>query len=144
MHTKTSRKIDASSTNNQRIVEEAHAMSSLVAFRLQSDDATQQNTQYEFTLMNLNLNEIINRFFALSIIIDKRSHFQKSTNASSAISRRSFSVMQMNSSQDNVNTLTILRYRFKSSSRLKKSLKKSLQTSYQSNSNTQNIQNEIE
>ncbi len=130
MHTKTSRKIDASSMNNQRIVEEAHAMSSLVAFRSQANDATQQSTQYEFTLMSLNLNEIIKKFFVLSIIIDKRSHSQRSANASSAIFRRSLSVVQMNNSQNNVNALMILRYRFKSSSRLRRSLKKSLQTSY--------------
>ncbi len=74
MHTKTSREINDASTNNQRIVEKTYAMLSLVASCSQADDAMQQNTQYEFTLMNLNLNEIINKFFVLSIIINKRSH----------------------------------------------------------------------
>ncbi len=82
MHTKTSRKIDSESTNNLRVIDEEQSMISFVTFRSQADDATQQNTQYEFTFMNLNFNEIINKFFALSIIIDKRNHFQDSTEIS--------------------------------------------------------------
>jgi hypothetical protein len=93
--------------------------------------------------MSLNLNKVINRFSALSIIIDKRNHFQDLTKISSTIFRRLFSIVQMNNSQNNVNALTILRYRFKSSSRIKRSFKKSLQTSYQSNLITQNIQEAI-
>jgi hypothetical protein len=133
MHTKTSRKIDSESTNNLRVVDEEQSMISFITFRSQANDATQQNTQYEFILISLNLNEVINRFSALSTIIDKRNHFQNSTKISLTIFRRSFNVVQMNNSQNSVNALTILRYRFKSSSRIKKSLKKSSQTSYQSN-----------
>ncbi len=138
MHTKTSRKIDLESTNNLRIVDEKQSMISFVTSRSQANNVTQQNTQYEFIFMSLNFNEIINRFFALSIIIDKRNHFQDSTKISLTIFRRSFSVVQVNNSQSSVNALTILRYRFKSSSRIKRSLKKSSQTSYQSNLITQN------
>ncbi len=144
MHTKTSRKIDSASTISQRVVDEDQLMFSFFTSHLQADDATQQNTQYEFTLMNLNFNEIINRFFILLIIIDKRNHSQDSTKISSTISRQSFNVVQMNNSQNSVNVLTILNYRFKSSSRIKKFFKKSSQTSYQSNLITQNIQEAIE
>ncbi len=98
MHTKTSRKIDLKSTNNLRVVDEKQSMISFVTFRSQVDDATQQNTQYEFIFMSLNLNEVINRFSALSIIIDKRNHFQDLTKISSTISQRLFSVVQMNNS----------------------------------------------
>ncbi len=139
MHTKTSRKIDSKSTNNLRVVNEEQSMISLVMFCSQANDATQQNTQHEFILMSLNLNEVINKFSVLSIIIDKRNHFQNSTKISLTIFRRSFSVVQINNSQNNVNTLTILRYRFKLSSRIKKFLKKSSQTSYQSNLIIQSI-----
>jgi hypothetical protein len=144
MHTKTSRVVDDLMTNHRNIVDEAHFMSWLEASQSQTNNATQQSTQYEFILMNLNLNEFINRFSALSIIIDKRSHFQNSTDVSSTIFRRLISVVQIDNFQDNVNVLTMLRYRFKSFSRLKRSLKKSSQTSYQSNSNTQSTQNENE
>ncbi len=144
MHTKTSRKIDSKSTNNLRIVDEEQSMILFVTSRSQADDVTQRNTQYEFILMNLNFNEIINKFSALSIIINKRNHSQNSTKISSTIFRQLFSVVQMNNSQSNVNVLTILRYKFKSSSRIKRFFKKSSQTSYQSNLITQNIQKMIE
>ncbi len=135
---KTSREINASSMNNRRSADEAQLMFSLETFHTQTKSATQQNTQYEFTLMSLNLNEIINKFLILSITTDKRSHSQDFVDASSTISQRSISVMQIDNSQNNVNVLTILRYRFKSSSRLKRFFKKSFQTSYQSNFNIQN------
>jgi hypothetical protein len=93
MHTKTLRKINLTSMINQRVVNEDQSMFSLVMFHLQTDYATQQNTQYEFTLMSLNLNKVINRFFVLSIIINKRNHFQDSTNVLLTIFRRSFSVV---------------------------------------------------
>ncbi len=141
---KTSREINASSMNNRRSANEAQFMFSLETFYTQTKSATQQSTQYEFILMSLNLNEIINKFLILSIITNKRSHSQEFVDVSSTISQRSISVMQINNSQSNVNFLTILRYRFKSSSRLKRFFKKSFQTSYQSNLNTQNTQNENE
>jgi hypothetical protein len=144
MHMKTSRKIESTSTNNQRVVDEEQFMFSLVTSHSQADDATQQNTQYEFTFMSLDLNEVINKFSALSIIIDKRNHFQDSAKILSTIFRRSISIVQVDNSQNNVNILMILRYRFKSSSRLERFLKKSSQTSYQSNFITQNIQKAIE
>ncbi len=143
MHTKTSRVVDDLITNHRSIVDKAHFMSSLETSQLQTNNATQQSTQYEFILMSLNLNEFINRFSTLSIIIDKRNHSQDSIDVSSTIFRRLFSVVQVNNSQSSVNALTILRYKFKSSSRIKKSLKKSSQTSYQSNLITQNIQEAI-
>jgi hypothetical protein len=139
MHTKTSRKIDLKLTNNLRVVDEEQSMISFVMSHSQVNDVTQQNTQYEFIFMNLNLNEVINRFFALLIIIDKRNHSQKSTKVSSTIFRRLFNVVQMNNSQNNVNALTILRYKFKSSLRIKRLFKKSSQTSYQSNFIIQSI-----
>ncbi len=109
----------------------------------QTNNATQRSTQYEFIFMSLNLNEIINKFSIL-LIIDKRIHSQNLIEISSTISRRLISVMYVNNFQDNVNILTVLRYKFKSISRLKRSFKKSSQTSYQSISNIQNIQNENE
>ncbi len=130
MHAKTSRVVDDLMTNHQRIVDEAHFMSSSKTSQSQTNNATQQSTQYEFILMSLNLNEFINKFLTLSIIIDKRNHFQNSINVSSAISRRSISVMQIDNSQNNVNVLTMFRYKFKLFSRLRRFLKKSSQTSY--------------
>jgi hypothetical protein len=106
--------------------------------------STQQSTQYDFTMMSLDLNENINKFFALLSIHDKRSHSQKSSVESSATFRRSISVIQIKSSQNDINALAILRYRFKSSLRLKRSLKKSSQQSNQDNSIIQSTQNENE
>jgi hypothetical protein len=111
--------------NNRRSANEAQLIFSFETFHTQTRSATQQNTQYEFTLMSLNLNEIINRFLILLITTDKRNHSQDSVDASSTISQRLISVMQINSSQSSVNVLTVLRYRFKSSSRLRRFLKKS-------------------
>jgi hypothetical protein len=106
--------------------------------------STQQSTQYDFTMMSLDLNENINRFFVLSSIHHKRSHSQKSSIESSTTSRRLISVVQINSSQNDIHALTILRYRFKSSLRLKKSFKKFSQSSNQNNSIIQSTQNEDE
>ncbi len=130
--------------NNRRSADKAQLMSSFETSHTQIKSATQQNTQYEFILISLNLNEIINKFLILSITTNKKSHSQNFVDASSTISQRSINVMQINNSQNNVNVLTILRYKFKSSSRLRRSLKKSSQTFYQSNLNIQSIQNEDE
>jgi hypothetical protein len=99
------------------------------------------NEQEISTLMSLNLNEITNRFFTLSSIIDKRSCNQNFANRSSKFSRRFVNVIQVNSSQKEMNVLVLFQYKFKSSSRLKRSLNKSTSSSYQSNSNTQSTRN---
>jgi hypothetical protein len=99
------------------------------------------NEQKKLTLINLNFNEIMNRFFTLSSIVDKRNCNQNSVDKSSKSSKRFVSVIQVNSSQKEINALALLRYKFKSSSRLKRSFNKSTSSSYQSNSNTQNIRN---
>jgi hypothetical protein len=117
-------------------------MRSFATFQQTMNLSTQQNTQYDFTMMSLDLNENINKFFAFFSIHDKRSHSQKSSVESSATSRRSISVVQIKSSQNDINALTILRYRFKSFLKLKKSLKKSSQQSNQDNSIIQSTQNE--
>jgi hypothetical protein len=96
MHTKSSRVVDDLMTNHRSIVDEAHFMSSFETSQSQTNNATQQSTQYEFIFMSLNLNIFINKFSALSIIIDKRNHFQSSIDVSATIFRRSISVMQIN------------------------------------------------
>jgi hypothetical protein len=109
-------------------------MRSLATFQQMMNLSTQQNTQYDFTMMNLDLNENINRFFVLFSIHDKRSHSQKSSVESSTTFRRSISVVQIKSSQNDINVLAILRYKFKSLFRLKRFLKKFSQSSNQDNS----------
>jgi hypothetical protein len=95
-------------------------------------------------MMSLDLNENINRFFVLLSTHDKRSHSQKSSVESSTTFRRSISVIQIKSSQNDINALTILRYKFKSFFRLRRSLKKFSQQSNQDNSIIQSTQNENE
>jgi hypothetical protein len=99
------------------------------------------NEQKKSTLMSLNLNEITNRFFTLSSIIDKRSCNQNFVDRSSRFNKRFVNVIQINSSQRKMNAFALFRYKFKSSSRLKRSFNKSTSSSYQSNSNTQNTRN---
>jgi hypothetical protein len=48
--------------------------------------------------MSLNLNDIINKFSIMLIIIDKRNHFQNLIKISSTISRRLINEMQLNNS----------------------------------------------
>jgi hypothetical protein len=106
--------------------------------------STQQSTQYDFTMISLDLNENINKFFVLFSTHDKRSHSQKSSIESSATFRRSISVIQIKNSQNDINALAILRYKFKSLFKLKRFLKKLSQQSNQNNSIIQNTQNENE
>jgi hypothetical protein len=91
--------------------------------------------------MNLNLNEIINRFFTLSLIINKKKLQLNSVDKSSKFNKRFINLMQINSSQKNINVFVLFRYKFKSSSRLKRSFNKSTSSNYQSNSNTQSTRN---
>jgi hypothetical protein len=95
-------------------------------------------------MMSLDLNENINRFFVFFSIHDKRNHSQKSLIESSTTFRRSISVVQINNSQNDINVLTILRYKFKSFFKLKKFFKKFSHSSNQDNSIIQSIQNEDE
>jgi hypothetical protein len=134
MHFESLTEDEATSIENRSFVIEITQMRSFVTSQRAMNLSTQQSTQYDFTMMNLDLNENINRFFALLSTHDKRSHSQKSSIESSTTSRRSISVVQINSSQNHINALTILRYRFKSLFRLKRSLKKFSQSSNQDNS----------
>ncbi len=80
--------------------------------------------QYDFMMMSFDLNENTNRFFVLFLIHDKHNHLQKLSIESSTIFRRFVNVMQINSLQNNINVLTILRYKFKSFLKSKRSFKK--------------------
>jgi hypothetical protein len=113
MHHETSTDKKSTSIERRSHVIEITQMRSFATFQQAMNLSTQQNTQYDFTMMSLDLNENINRFFALLSIHDKRSHSQKSSIESSTTSRRSINVMQINSSQNDINALTILRYKFK-------------------------------
>jgi hypothetical protein len=144
MHLELSTEDETTSTENRFHVIEITQMRSLATSQQAMNLSTQQSTQYDFTMMSLDLNENINRFFVLLLIHDKRSHSQKSSVESSATFRRSISVIQIKSSQNDINALAILRYRFKSSLRLKRLFKKFSQQSNQDNSIIQNTQNENE
>jgi hypothetical protein len=144
MHSELSTKNETASIENRFHVIEITRMRSFVTSQQAMNLSTQQSTQYDFTMMSLDLNENINRFFALSLIHDKRSHSQKSSIESSTTFRRSISVVQIKSSQNDINALAILRYKFKSFFRLRRSLKKFSQQSNQDNSIIQSTQNENE
>ncbi len=79
--------------------------------------------------MNFDLNENINKFLVLFSIHDKRSYSQKSSIESSTTFQRLINVVQINSLQNDINVLTILRYKFKSFLKLKFFFKKSSQLS---------------
>ncbi len=138
MHFESSTENEAASIENRFHVIEITQMRSFATSQQTMNFSTQQSTQYDFTMMSLDLNENINRFFALFLIHDKRNHSQKSSIESSTTFRRSINVVQINSSQNDINALAILRYKFKSSFRLKKFLKKFSQSSNQDNSIIQN------
>jgi hypothetical protein len=144
MHFELSTEDETASIGNRFHVIEITQMRSFATFQQAMNLSTQQSTQYDFTMMSLDLNENINRFFALSSTHDKRSHSQKSSIESSATSRRSISVIQIKSSQNDINALAILRYKFKSLFRLKRFFKKFSQQSNQNNSIIQSTQNENE
>jgi hypothetical protein len=144
MHFETSTNEKAASTERRSHVIEITQMRSFATSQQAMNLSTQQSTQYDFTMMSLDLNENINKFFVLFSTHDKRSHSQKSSIESSTTFRRSISVVQINSSQNDINALTILRYRFKSLFKLKRSFKKFSQSSNQDNSIIQNTQNENE
>ncbi len=129
MHFETSSNKNAASIKNQFHVIEIAQMRSLATFQQAMNLSTQQNTQYNFTMMSLDLNENINRFLDLFSIHDKRNHSQKSLIESSTTSRRFVSVVQINSSQNDINVLTILRYKFKSLFKLQRFFKKFSQSS---------------
>jgi dihydroorotate dehydrogenase len=140
LHVETSRNTDVKQNAKKRINES----STIISFTEISqiiERMTFTNEQEKSTLMSLNLNAITNRFLILSSIIDKKSCNQNFVDKSSRSSRRFVSVIQVNSSQRKMNVLALLRYKFKSSSRLKRSLNKSTSSSYQSNSNTQSTRN---
>jgi hypothetical protein len=140
LHVERSRDTDVKQSARERINE----FSTIISFTEISqiiERMTFTDEQKKSTLMSLNLNEITNRFFTLSLITDKRSCSQSFVDRSSKSSRRFVSVIQVNSSQKEMNAFVLLRYRFKSSSRLKRSLNKSTSSSYQSNSNTQSTRN---
>jgi hypothetical protein len=144
MHFELSTKDETASTENRSHVIEITQMRSFATSQQAMNLSTQQSTQYDFTMMSLDLNENINRFLVLLSIHDKRSHSQKSSVESSATFRRSISVVQIKSSQNDINALAILRYKFKSFLRLKKFFKKFSQQSNQDNSIIQSTQNENE
>jgi hypothetical protein len=144
MHLELSTEDETASIENRSHVIEITQMRSLVTSQQTMNFSTQQNTQYDFTMMSLDLNENINRFFVLSSTHDKRSHSQKLSIESSATFRRSINVIQIKSSQNDINALAILRYKFKSLFRLKRLFKKFSQQSNQDNSIIQSTQNENE
>jgi hypothetical protein len=140
LHVEMSRDTNVKQNAKERINE----FSTIISFTEISqiiERMTFTNEQEKSTLMNLNLNEITNRFFTLSSIIDKRSCNQNLVEKSSRFNRRFVNVIQVHSSQKKKNAFALFRYKFKSSSRLKKSFNKSTLNSYQSNSNTQNTRN---
>jgi hypothetical protein len=138
MHFETSSDENATSTKNWFHVIEITQMHSLVTFQQKINHTTQQSTQYDFTIVNFDLNENINKFFILFSTHNKRNHSQKSSIESSTLFRRFVNVVQINNSQNNINALTILRYKFKSSFKLKRFFKKFSQSTKQSNSIIQN------
>jgi hypothetical protein len=144
MHFESLTEDEATSIENRFHVIEITQMRSFVTSQRPMNLSTQQNTHYDFRMMSLDLNENINRFFVLLSTHDKRNHSQKSSVESSTTFRRSISVVQINSSQNDINALAILRYRFKSFLKLKRSLKKFSQSSNQDNSIIQSTQNENE
>jgi hypothetical protein len=129
MHFETSSDENTTSTKNRFHVNEIAQMRSFATSQQTMNFSIQQNTQYDFTMMSLDLNENINKFFVLFLIHNKRNHSQKSFVELSTTFRRFVNVMQINSSQNNINVLTILRYKFKSSFKLKRFFKKFLQSS---------------
>jgi hypothetical protein len=140
LHVETSRNTNVKQNAKKRINE----FSTIISFTEISqiiERMTFTNEQEKSTLMSLNLNEITNRFFILSSIIDKKSCNQNFVDKSSKFSRRFVNVIQINSSQKKMNVLVLFRYKFKSSSRLKRSFNKSTSSSYQNNSNTQSTRN---
>ncbi len=143
LHVETSRNTDVK-RNAKKRTDESSTIISFTEISQIIERMTFTDEQKKSTLMNLNFNEITNRFLILSSIIDKRSCNQKLVDRSSRFSRRFVSVIQVNSSQKEINAFVLLRYRFRSSSRLKRSLNKSTSNSYQSNSNTQSIRNSKE
>jgi hypothetical protein len=138
MHFELSTEDETTSIENRFHVIEITQMRSFATFQQTMNFSTQQSTQYDFTMMSLDLNENINRFFVLFSIHDKRSHSQKSSIESSTTFRRSISVIQIKSSQNDINVLAIMHYRFKSFFRLKRLFKKFSQQSNQDNSIIQN------
>jgi hypothetical protein len=140
LHVETSRDINVKQNAKKRI----NKSSTIILFTEISqiiERMTFTNEQEKSTLMSLNFNEITNRFFILSSIIDKKNCNQNLVDKSSKFSRRFVNVVQINSSQKKINVFVLFRYKFKSSSRLKKSFNKSTSSNYQSNSNTQNTRN---
>jgi hypothetical protein len=140
LHVETSRNTNV----KQNAKEWINEFSTIISFTEISqiiERMTFTNEQKKSTLMSLNLNEITNRFLILSSIIDKKSCSQNFVDKSSRFSRRFVSVIQINSSQKKMNVFVLFRYKFKSSSRLKRSFNKSTSSNYQSNSNTQNTRN---
>jgi hypothetical protein len=140
LHVETSQDTNVKQNAKERIKKS----STIISFTKISqiiERMTFTNEQKKSTLINLNLNEITNRFFILSSIIDKKSCNQNFVDKSSKFSRRFVNVIQVNSSQREINVFVLFQYKFKSSSRLKRSLNKSTSSSYQSNSNTQSTRN---
>jgi hypothetical protein len=140
LHVETSRNTDVKQNAKERI-DESSTIISFTEISQIIEQMTFTNKQKKSTLISLNLNEITNRFLTLSSIIDKRSCNQNLVDRSSKSSRRFVNVIQINSSQKRMNVLVLFRYKFKSSSRLRRLLNKSTSSSYQSNSNTQNTRN---
>jgi hypothetical protein len=143
LHVETSHDTDVKQNAKKRINES----STIISFTEISqiiERMTFTDEQKKSTLMSLNLNEITNRFLILSSITDKKNCNQNSVDKSSKFSRRFVNVIQVNSSQKKINAFFLFRYKFKSSSRLKKSFNKSTSSNYQNNSNTQNIRNSKE
>jgi hypothetical protein len=140
LHVETSRDTNVKSNAKKRTNE----FTTIISFTKISqivERMTFTNEQEKSTLMSLNLNEITNRFFILSSIIDKRNCNQDLVDKSFRFSRRFVNVIQVNLSQKENNAFVLLRYKFKSSSRLKRSFNKSTSSSYQNNSNTQSTRN---
>ncbi len=129
LHVETSRNTNVKSNARKRINE----FTTIISFTKISqiiERMTFINEQKKSTLMNLNLNEITNRFFTLSSIIDKKSCNQNLVDKSSKFNRRFVNVIEINSSQKEINVFILFRYKFKSLSRLKRSFNKSTSNSY--------------
>ncbi len=143
LHVETSRNTNVKRSAKKR-TNESSTIISFTEISQIIERMTFTDEQEKSTLMSLNFNEIMNRFFTLSSIIDKKSCNQRFVDRSSKSSKRFVSVIQVNSSQKKINAFILLRYRFRSSSRLKRLFNKSTSSNYQSDSNTQSIRNSEE
>jgi hypothetical protein len=92
LHDETSRDTNVKQNARKR-TDESSTITSFTEISQIIEQMTFTNKQKKSTLMSLNFNEITNRFFTLSSIIDKKSCNQNSVDISSRFSKRFVSVV---------------------------------------------------